>query len=149
MTTARIPIKCYLISSNIYITLKVIDKMKEREAAIGDGAKLTPAERAKLNKNKVSAKVPKFHNWNGPVPGTYGQELPAMLRSGTEGVYQEGYINDLKQAASGTTNSASSVYNVTMTINGGNSSPAEIADQVMKRMQVISNKNNKSNAGLM
>ena len=128
---------------------KVIDRMKEREAAIEGGAKLTPAEKAKLNKNKVSAKVPKFHNWNGPVPGTYGQELPAMLRSGTEGVYQEGYINDLKQAASSTMNSASSVYNVTMTINGGNSSPAEIADQVMKRMQVISNKNNKSNAGLM
>jgi len=128
---------------------KVIDRMKEREDAIRGGAKLTPQEQAKLNKNKVSAKVPKFHNWNGPVPGTYGQELPAMLRSGTEGVYQEGYINDLKQAASSTMNSASSVYNVTMTINGGNSSPAEIADQVMKRMQVISNKNNKSNAGLM
>jgi len=127
---------------------KVIDRMKEREAAIKGGAKLTPAEKAKLNKNKVSAKVPKFHNWNGPVPGTYGQELPAMLRSGTEGVYQEGYINDLKQAASSTMNSASSVYNVTMTINGGNSSPAEIADQVMKKMQVIANKNNKTNAGL-
>jgi TP901 family phage tail tape measure protein len=127
---------------------KVIDRMKEREAAIKDGAKLTPAERAKLNKNKVSANVPKFHNWNGPVPGTYGQELPAMLRSGTEGVYQEGYINNLKQAASGTTNSGSTVYNIDMTVNGAGSDPKQVAELVMKKMEVVMNKNNKTNAGL-
>jgi hypothetical protein len=92
--------------------------------------------------------LPKFHDWNGPVPGTYGQELPAMLKSGTEGIYQEGYMNDLKQAASNTTNSANSVYNVSMTIDGGNSSPKEIAQEVMKQMQVLTNKNNKTNVGL-
>jgi TP901 family phage tail tape measure protein len=94
------------------------------------------------------AKLPKFHDWNGPVPGTYGQELPAMLKSGTEGIYQEGYINDLKQAASNTTNSASSVYNVSMNINGADSDPKQIAEEVMKKMQVLTNKNNKTNAGL-
>jgi len=94
------------------------------------------------------AKLPKFHEWNGPVPGTYGQELPAMLKSGTEGIYQEGYINDLKQAASNTTNSASSVYNVSMNINGADSDPKQIAEEVMKKMQVLTNKNNKTNAGL-
>jgi TP901 family phage tail tape measure protein len=127
---------------------KVIDRMKEREAALRDGANMTPAERAKLNKNKVSAKIPKFHNWNGPVPGTYGQELPAVLRSGTEGVYQEGYINNLKQAASSTTNSGSTVYNIDMTVNGAGSDPKQVAELVMKKMEVVMNKNNKSNAGL-
>jgi TP901 family phage tail tape measure protein len=92
--------------------------------------------------------LPKFHDWNGPVPGSYGQELPAVLKSGTEGIYQEGYINDLKQAASNTTNSSSSVYNVSMNINGADSDPKQIAEEVMKKMQVITNKNNKMNVGL-
>jgi hypothetical protein len=94
------------------------------------------------------AKLPKFHDWNGPVPGSYGQELPAVLKSGTEGIYQEGYINDLKQAASNTTNSSSSVYNVSMNINGADSDPKQIAEEVMKKMQVLTNKNNKMNVGL-
>ncbi len=127
---------------------KVIDKMKERETAIKDGAKLTPAERAKLNKNKSSIKVPKLHSWNGPVPGKYGQELPAVLKSGTEGVYQEGYMNDLKRAASSTTNSGSTVYNIDMTVNGAGNDPKQVAEMVMKKMEVIMNKNNKTNAGL-
>jgi TP901 family phage tail tape measure protein len=93
-------------------------------------------------------KLPKFHDWNGPVPGSYGQELPAVLKSGTEGIYQEGYINDLKQAASNTTNSSSSVYNVSMNINGADSDPKQIAEEVMKKMQVLTNKNNKMNVGL-
>jgi hypothetical protein len=92
--------------------------------------------------------LPKFHDWNGPVPGSYGQELPAMLKSGTEGIYQEGYMNDLKQAASNTTNSSSSVYNVSMNINGADSDPKQIAEEVMKKMQVLTNKNNKMNVGL-
>ena len=126
---------------------KVIDKMKERAAELKDGANTTPAERAKLNKKKVSANVPKFHNWNGPVPGSFGQELPAILKSGTEGVYQEGYINDLKQAASSTTNSDSTVVNVTLNVNGAGD-PKKVAEMVMKQMEVVMNKNNKSNAGL-
>jgi hypothetical protein len=127
---------------------KVIDKMKERETAIKDGANLTPKEKAKLNKNKASIKVPKLHSWNGPVPGNYGQELPAVLKSGTEGVYQEGYINNLKQAASSTTNSGSTVYNIDMTVNGAGNDPKQVAEMVMKKMEVIMNKNNKTNAGL-
>ena len=53
-------------------------------------------------------------------------------------------INNGKLGSSGTTNN-SSVYNVTMTINGGNNNPNEIADQVMKKLSVISAKNNKRN----
>jgi hypothetical protein len=119
---------------------KVIDKKKEREAALRDGAKITLAERAQ--------KLPKLHSWNGPVPGSFGQELPAMLKSGTEGVYQEGYINNLKQAASSTTNSGSTVYNIDMTVNGAGNDPKQVAEIVMKKMEVIMNKNNKTNAGL-
>jgi hypothetical protein len=99
-----------------------------------------------LKKGKLQ--VPKFHDWNGPVPGTYGQELPAILKSGTEGVYQEGYINDLKNAASNTTNSASSVYNVSMSISSPSADPKEVATEVMRRLQVATNKNNKTNMGL-
>jgi TP901 family phage tail tape measure protein len=99
-----------------------------------------------LKKGKLQ--VPKFHDWNGPVPGTYGQELPAILKSGTEGVYQEGYINDLKNAASNTTNSASSVYNVNMSISSPSADPKEVATEVMRRLQVATNKNNKTNVGL-
>jgi hypothetical protein len=97
---------------------------------------------------KGMLKLPKFHDWNGPVPGTYGQELPAVLKSGTEGVYQEGYINDLKNAASNTTNSASSVYNVNMSISSPSANPKEVATEVMRQLQVATNKNNKMNVGL-
>jgi hypothetical protein len=127
---------------------KVIDRMNERKSAIEKGSNLTPKEQAKLNKNKSSIKVPKLHSWNGPVPGNYGQELPAVLKSGTEGVYQEGYINNLKQAASSTTNSGSTVYNIDMTVNGAGNDPKQVAEMVMKKMEVIMNKNNKTNAGL-
>jgi TP901 family phage tail tape measure protein len=91
--------------------------------------------------------MPKFHDWNGPVPGTYGQDLPAILKSGTEGIYQEKYINDLKQAASNA-NSGSTVYNIDMTVNGAGSDPAQVAEMVMKKMEVVMNKNNKTNVGL-
>jgi hypothetical protein len=118
-----------------------------------DGSKLLVQQKAKGGlveeyKKGGLINLPKFHDWNGPVPGSYGQELPAMLKSGTEGIYQEGYINDLKQAASNTTNSSSSVYNVSMNINGADSDPKQIAEEVMKKMQVLTNKNNKMNVGL-
>ena len=43
------------------------------------------------------------------------------------------------------TSSSNSVYNINMTINGGNANANDIADQVMSKLKVISNKNNKSN----
>ncbi len=46
---------------------------------------------------------PKFHNWNGTVPGPYNQEISATLKAGTEGVYQNNYISSLKEKAQGNT----------------------------------------------
>jgi hypothetical protein len=45
----------------------------------------------------------KLHGWNGPVPGPYNQEVSAILKAGTEGVYQQSYINSLKNDTMGTT----------------------------------------------
>ena len=58
--------------------------------------------------------TPIFHNWNGTVPGPYGKEVNAILKAGTEGVYQNDYIASLKQQSS----SNGSVINVGgMTLN--------------------------------
>jgi TP901 family phage tail tape measure protein len=48
-------------------------------------------------------------------------------------------------ASENNANSLSSVYNINMTVNGGNANANDIADQVMSKLKVISNKNNKSN----
>jgi TP901 family phage tail tape measure protein len=98
-------------------------------------------------KNGGMVNIPKFHNWNGVVPGQYGQELNAVLKSGTEGVYQNEYIAGLKNAASGntSTSNANTVYNIDMTVNGGTANANDIANQVMKKLQVVASQNNKSN----
>ena len=68
---------------------------------------------AKLRYGKAAA-TPVFHNWNGTVPGPYGKEVNAILKAGTEGVYQNDYIASLKQQSS----SNGSVINVGgMTLN--------------------------------
>ena len=45
--------------------------------------------------------MPRYHNLNGRVPGPYGQEVTAILQAGKEGVYQEPYINQLKNDTMG------------------------------------------------
>ena len=47
---------------------------------------------------------------------------------------------DLKNA-----NSSGTVYNIDMTINGGNANANDIANQVISKLKVITDKNNKSN----
>ena len=98
-----------------------------------------------FNGGQVS--VPKFHSWNGPIPGPYGQELSAVLKSGTEGVYQEDYMSRLRRDAdiNTSTSNSNAVYNIDMTINGGGANANEIANQVMAKIKTISNQNNKSN----
>jgi TP901 family phage tail tape measure protein len=49
----------------------------------------------------VSEIKPKFHNWNGVVPGPYNKEIDATLKAGTEGVYQQSYINSLRKSQTG------------------------------------------------
>jgi hypothetical protein len=55
---------------------------------------------------------PRFHDWNGAVPGPYGQEVGAILKAGTEGVYQSSYINSLRNGTMNPTTSNSKVINV-------------------------------------
>jgi TP901 family phage tail tape measure protein len=91
--------------------------------------------------------VPKFHSWNGPIPGPYGQELSAVLKSGTEGVYQEDYMNRLRRDATmnTSTSNSNSVYNNNIVINGTDLNKKELADEVMSRLDRIQKSNNKSN----
>jgi hypothetical protein len=99
------------------------------------------------NPPKTGQKVCPICRYNGVVPGPYGQELSAVLKSGTEGVYQNEYIAGLKNAASGntSTSNANTVYNIDMTVNGGTANANDIANQVMKKLQVVASQNNKSN----
>ena len=89
----------------------------------------------------------KFHSWNGPIPGPYGQELNAVLKSGTEGVYQEDYMNRLRRDATmnTSTSNSNSVYNNNIVINGTDLNKKELADEVMSRLDRVQKSNNKSN----
>jgi TP901 family phage tail tape measure protein len=89
----------------------------------------------------------KFHDWNGVVPGPYGQELDAVLKSGTEGVYQNDYIAGLKREAAGnsSTSNANTVYNNNIVINGTDLNKKELADELMSRLDRVQKSNNKSN----
>ena len=79
--------------------------------------------------------MPKFHNLNGPVPGPYGQEVSAILKAGTEGVYQEPYINSLKNNQNGT---MGNVFNFSSTVNAAEGQDAnQIADAVLKKFITI------------
>jgi hypothetical protein len=56
-------------------------------------------------------------------------------------------INNQKLGvSSSSTSTGSTVYNIDMTINGGNSNSNEIADQVIRKLKLETSKNNKSNA---
>ena len=54
----------------------------------------------------VGGYIGKLHSWNGQVPGPYGSEVSAVLKAGTEGVYQTDYINGLKSSA----NAGNTIY---------------------------------------
>jgi len=97
------------------------------------------------NGGKVN--VPKFHNWNGPLPGPYGQEFGALVKSGTEGVYQEDYMNRLRRDANvnSSTSNSNAVYNNNIVINGTDLDKRELADEVMSRLNRLQQVNNKSN----
>jgi len=104
-------------------------------------------EYAKVANLSTGGMVPKFHSWNGPIPGPYGQELSAVLKSGTEGVYQEDYMNRLRRDAdiNSSTSNSNTVYNIDMVVNGGNTSANDIANQVMAKLKLVASQNNQTN----
>ena len=78
-----------------------------------------------------SMEIPKFHTLNGPVPGPYGKEVSAILKAGTEGVYQEPYIKSLKNNQNGT---MGNVFNFSNTVNAAEGQDAnQIADVVLRK----------------
>jgi hypothetical protein len=57
-------------------------------------------------------KIRKFHDWNGAVPGNYGQEVGAILQAGREGVYDTDYVNALRNGTMSTSTNNSKTINV-------------------------------------
>jgi len=70
-----------------------------------------PFDIMKMAMGGYAGEIRKFHDWNGAVPGGYGQEVGAILRAGTEGVYDTDYINSLRN---GTMNQAAAVGSPTV-----------------------------------
>ena len=60
---------------------------------------------------------PRFHDRNGVVPGPYGEEVGAILKAGTEGVYQEAYIKSLQNGTMNPGAKSPTVINMENTYN--------------------------------
>jgi TP901 family phage tail tape measure protein len=140
-----------------------IDKLMARKKAIQDGAKLTKSEKAQLP--KTPKKVVKKANGGlikGPGTGrsdsiraTLGYAGGGSIRvSNGEFVVKASSVKDYGVAAmnavnNGTadisTNSGGTVYNINMPITSNAASPEGVANEVMRRLKVELNKNNKSN----
>jgi hypothetical protein len=134
----------------------VIDALRARATEIKDGSKLTSAERAKLPKKANGGLI------KGPGTGrsdsiraTLGYAGGGSIRvSNGEFVVKASSVKDYGVAAmnavnNGTadisTNSGGTVYNINMPITSNNASPEGVANEVMRRLKVEINKNNKSN----
>ena len=140
-----------------------IDKLMARKKEIQDGAKLTKSERAQLP--KTPKKVVKKANGGlikGPGTGrsdsiraTLGYAGGGSIRvSNGEFVVKASSVKDYGVAAmnavnNGTanidTNPGGTVYNINMPITSNAASPEGVANEVMRRLKVELNKNNKSN----
>ena len=139
---------------------KKITELENRISGLQAGQKVTAAEKA-LNKAKSgmafgglvrgpgtamsdSIKARVGFATGGMINLSNGEYVMREAAVRNYGVPFMNAINNSKLGSSGTTTN-SSVYNVTMTINGGNNNPNEIADQVMKKLSVMSAKSNKRN----
>jgi len=133
-----------------------IDALQARYNAIKDGAKLTSAEKKKVPKKANGGLI------KGPGTGrsdsiraTLGYAGGGSIRvSNGEFVVKASSVQDYGVAAmnainNGTadisTNSGGTVYNINMPITSNNASPEGVANEVMRRLKVEINKNNKSN----
>jgi TP901 family phage tail tape measure protein len=134
-----------------------IDALRARVTEIKDGSKLTSAEKAKLPKKANGGLI------KGPGTGrsdsiraTLGYAGGGSIRvSNGEFVVKASSVKDYGVAAmnavnNGTadisTNPGGTVYNINMPITSNAASPEGVANEVMRRLKVELNKNNKSNA---
>lgn len=135
---------------------KPIDVLMARKKAIQDGAKLTAAEKAQIPKKANGGLI------KGPGTGrsdsiraTLGYAGGGSIRvSNGEFVVKASSVRDyglnaMNAVNNGTanidTNSGGTVYNINMPITSNNASPEGVANEVMRRLKVELNKNNKSN----
>jgi hypothetical protein len=133
-----------------------IDALKARKKAIEDGAKLTKSELSQIPKKANGGLI------KGPGTGrsdsiraTLGYAGGGSIRvSNGEFVVKASSVRDYGVAAmnavnNGTadisTNSGGTVYNINMPITSNNASPEGVANEVMRRLKVELNKNNKTN----
>ena len=134
-----------------------IAALEARYKAIQGGAKLTKAETAKIPKKANGGLI------KGPGTGrsdsiraTLGYAGGGSIRvSNGEFVVKASSVKDYGIGAmnainNGTatidTNSGGTVYNINMPITSNNANPEGVANEVMRRLKVELNKNNKSNA---
>jgi TP901 family phage tail tape measure protein len=133
-----------------------IDALRARVTELKDGAKVTSAEKAKLPKKANGGLI------KGPGTGrsdsikaTLGYAGGGSIRvSNGEFVVKASSVKDygigaMNAVNNGTaridTNSGGTVYNINMPITSNNASPEGVANEVMRRLKVEINKNNKSN----
>ncbi len=134
-----------------------IDALRARVTEIKDGAKVTSAEKAKLPKKANGGLI------KGPGTGrsdsikaTLGYAGGGSIRvSNGEFVVKAASVKDygigaMNAVNNGTakidTNPGGTVYNINMPITSNNANPEGVANEVMRRLKVELNKNNKSNA---
>jgi hypothetical protein len=134
-----------------------IDALRARATEIKDGSKLTKSEKARLPKKANGGLI------KGPGTGrsdsikaTLGYAGGGSIRvSNGEFVVKASSVKDyglnaMNAVNNGTaridTNSGGTVYNINMPITSNNASPEGVANEVMRRLKVELNKNNKSNS---
>jgi len=133
-----------------------INALQARYNAIKNGAKLTDVEKKKVPKKangglikgpgtgrSDSIRATLGYAGGGSIRVSDGEFIVKAASVSNYGVDKMNAVNN--GTATISTDSGGTVYNVSMTVNGGNSNPQEIAKLVMKEFENKVNKNNKSN----
>jgi TP901 family phage tail tape measure protein len=134
-----------------------IATLEARYSAIKDGAKLTSAEKAKMPKKangglikgpgtgrSDSIKATMGYAGGGSIRVSNGEFVVKASSVGQYGLTKMNAINN--GTADINTNSGGTVYNINMPITSNNASATGVAEEVMRKLRVELNKNNKSNA---
>ena len=134
-----------------------IDALRARSTEIKDGSKLTSIEKAKLSKKangglikgpgtgrSDSIKASLGYAGGGSIRVSNGEFIVKSSSVGQYGVSAMNAVNN--GTADISTNSGGTVYNINMPITSNAASPEGVANEVMRRLKVELNKNNKSNA---
>ena len=136
--------------------------LEARYKAIQDGAKLTSAETAKIPKATKVIKKANGGLIKGPGTGRSDSIRASLGYAGGGSIrvsngefivkkasvdqYGISRMNEINNGtANVSANSGGTVYNINMPITSNNANPSGVADEVMRRLRVELNKNNKSN----